>query len=102
MITIDEEIKSMRDDAHKDAMNKVLKPGDIDKRLILSTLFDCPESTKIIEQYLAPIARLPENIISCIKSMKMAMDNNTIMKVGGARFNSVEELALHKSVYYIK
>lgn len=56
MTTTNEKIKSMYDDAHKDAMNKILKPGDMDKRLFLSALFDCPKSTKIMEQYLVPIA----------------------------------------------
>ncbi|KAG2235814.1 hypothetical protein INT48_003926 [Thamnidium elegans] len=93
--TTNEKIKSMYDDAHKDAMNKTLKPGDMDKRLFLSALFDCPQSTKIMEQYLVPIARLSENIISCIKSMEKAMDNNTIMKIEKAQLNSIEELALH-------
>lgn len=93
--TTNEKIKSMYDDAHKDAMNKALKPGDMDKRLFLSALFDCPKSTKITEQYVVPIARLPENILSCIKSMEKAMDNNTVMKVEGSQLNSVEELALH-------
>ncbi|ORE07122.1 hypothetical protein BCV72DRAFT_227114 [Rhizopus microsporus var. microsporus] len=102
MITINKKIKSMYDDAHKDAMNKALKPEDMDKRLLLTTLFVCPKSINIIEQYLVPIARLLESIISCTKSMEMAMDHNTIMNVEGAQFNSIEELALHKSIYYIK
>ncbi|KAI8067272.1 hypothetical protein BDF21DRAFT_477379, partial [Thamnidium elegans] len=93
--TTNEKIKSMYDDAHKDAMNKTLKPGDMDKRLFLSALFDCPQSTKIMEQYLVPIARLSENIISYIKSMEKAMNNNTIMKIEKAQLNSIEELALH-------
>ncbi|KAI7900392.1 uncharacterized protein BX663DRAFT_439542 [Cokeromyces recurvatus] len=95
MTTTNEKIKSMYDAAHKDAMNKTLKPGDMDKRLFLSALFDCPISSEIMKQYLVPIARLPENIISCIKSMEKAMDNNTIMNVEGVQLNSVEELALH-------
>lgn len=48
-----------------------------------------------MELYLVPIARLPEDIISCVKSMERAMDTNTIMKVEGAPLNNVEELALH-------
>lgn len=95
MTTTNEKIKSMYDNAHKDAMNKVLKPGDVDKRLFLSALFDCLKSIKIMEPYLVPLARLPESTISSIKSMEKAIDKNTIMKVGGAQFNSVEELALH-------
>ncbi|CEG64093.1 hypothetical protein RMATCC62417_01130 [Rhizopus microsporus] len=42
MSTTNEKIKSIYDDAHKDAMNKTLKPGNMDKKLFLSALFDCP------------------------------------------------------------
>ncbi|KAG1046393.1 hypothetical protein G6F43_011122 [Rhizopus delemar] len=86
---------SMYGNAHKVAMNNALKPDDMDIKLFLSGLFDCPKPTKMMEQYLVPIARLPENIISCVKSMEKTIDDNTIMKIEGAQLNSVEELALH-------
>jgi hypothetical protein len=72
MTTTNEKIKSMYDGAHKDAMNKVLKPGDMYKRLLLSALFDCPKSAKTMEQYLVPMARLPRSIVGYIKSMETA------------------------------
>lgn len=50
MTTTNDKIKSMYGDAHKVAMNNALKPDDIDIRLFLSGLFDCPKSTKIMEQ----------------------------------------------------
>lgn len=95
MNIINEKSKSMCDYAYKDTINKTLKPGNTDKRLLLSALFDCPKSTKLMEQYLVPITRLPGSIIHCLKSMEKAMDNNTIMKFEGAQSNSVEELALY-------
>lgn len=42
MPTTNEKIKSIYDDAHKNAMNKTLKPGNMDKKLFLSALFDYP------------------------------------------------------------
>ncbi|KAL0073906.1 hypothetical protein F4703DRAFT_1894821 [Phycomyces blakesleeanus] len=101
MATTNKYIKTLYDDAHSDAMNKILKPGDVDKRLFLSGLFDCSISTEIIEQYLVPIAKLPNTINSCIKSMEKAMDNNTIMESGGTQYNSVEELALYHVILSI-
>ncbi|KAG1496606.1 hypothetical protein G6F47_008134 [Rhizopus delemar] len=85
MTTTNDKIKSMYGDAHKVAMNNALKPDDIDIRLFLSV----------------PIAQLPENIISCVKSMEKAIDNNSIMKIEGAQLNSVEELALHHIILSI-
>ncbi|KAG1166328.1 hypothetical protein G6F46_011614 [Rhizopus delemar] len=85
MTTTNDKIKSMYGDAHKVAMNNALKPDDMDIRLFLSV----------------PIAQLPENIISCVKSMEKAIDNNSIMKIEGAQLNSVEELALHHIILSI-
>ncbi|KAI7890947.1 uncharacterized protein EV154DRAFT_563888 [Mucor mucedo] len=76
-------IKTKYDNTHIEAMNKTIKPTDMDRRLSLSALFDCFKPTKVLEQYVGPVSKLPHSIISCIKAMEKSMDNDEVMEIGG-------------------
>lgn len=96
MITSNSHIKSIYDSTHNLAMEKLLKPSDIDKRLFLSALFETSypiNSTS--HQYIVPLKKLPKNIIQCVRAMEQAIENNTVINVQGIPLNTVNEVALH-------
>ncbi|CEG66353.1 hypothetical protein RMATCC62417_02951 [Rhizopus microsporus] len=96
MVTSNSNVKSIYDNTHNLAFEKLLKPSDIDKRLFLSALFETSHpNNPTNRQYIVPLKKLPKNIIQCVRAMEQAMENRTVINVQGIPLNTVNEVALH-------
>lgn len=95
MVTSNSIVKSIYDNTHNLAFEKLLKPSDIDKRLFLSALFETPYPNNSANRHIVPLKKLPNNIIQCVRAMEQAMENRTLINVQGIQLNTVNEVALH-------
>lgn len=94
MATNHSRIKSIYDNAHNLALQKLSKPTDIDKRLYLSALFEVVNINR--NRFLTLARQLPLNTIRSIKAMERAIKYGSMINLQGIQANTVDEIAMQR------